>query len=234
MAFNPRPLPGDSPNEIAIQSASNSGGRITAIVSAVALLFSAYSLWDSSLKAPDLKVYVPPLIQYASPFNNSNFEVFAIPLTIINDGGRSGTVLSVELEVTSVKTGETKRFYSANFGSWTMERTRTSAYLPFAPISMAGKAARTETVLFYPKTDKEKPDQLVATEPGQFRFKLILDEAEVDDFGPLDKVWPKKPATVNFQMELRYYDARAFQTGTLAMHSITGKAARSGDETPKK
>jgi hypothetical protein len=234
MALPLRQLPGDSPNDIAIYSAANSGARLAAIVSAIALLFSAYSLWDSSLKAPDLKVFVPPLIQYSSPFNNSNFEVFAIPVTIINDGGRSGTILSIDLEVTSVKTGETKRFYSANFGSWTMEKTRTGAYQPFAPISLAGKASRTETVQFTPATDKEKPNQLVATEPGQYRFKLILDEAEIDDFGPLDKVWPRKPASVNFQMELRYYDARAFNTGTLPLHSITGRSAKSGDDAPPK
>ncbi len=81
MASVPRPQLGDTPNDITIQAAAGDGGRLTAIVSAIALLFSAYSLWDSSLKAPDLKVFVPPVIQYSSPYNNSNFEVFAIPIT---------------------------------------------------------------------------------------------------------------------------------------------------------
>lgn len=230
MASKPRSLPGDGPNDLAIQTAANSGGRLTAIVSAVALLFSAYSLWDSSLKAPDLKVFVPPLIQYASPYNNSNFEVFAIPVTIINEGGRSGTVLSVDLEATNVKTGATKRFYSADFGRWTTDKTRMNANNPFAPIALAGKASRTETILFYPKSDKEKPDQLVANEAGAYRFKLILDEADIDDFGILDRIWRRGPTSVSFQMELRTYDARAFTTGsgTLPLHSTTGKSAKSG------
>jgi hypothetical protein len=236
MVLRPRPLPGDTPNEIAIQSAASDGGRITAIVSAIALLFSAYSLWDASLKAPDLKVFVPPQIQYASPFNNSNFEVFAVPVTIMNEGGRSGAVLSIELQATNVKTGAMKRFYSADFGRWSMDKTRTNNNQPFAPIALAGKASKTETVLFYPKTDKEKPDQLVATEPGEYRFKLVLDEAEADDFGPLDRLWPKKPTFVDFQMELRNYDARAFTSGsgTLPLHSTTGRSARSGEDTPVK
>jgi hypothetical protein len=236
MAINPRPLPGDSPNDIAIQTAANDGNRITAIVSAIALLFSAYSLWDSSLKAPDLKAFVPPLIQYASPFSNSNFEVFAIPVTLMNEGGRAGTVLSIDLEATNVKTGATKRFYSADFGRWSADKNRTTSNLPFAPIALAGKASRTETILFYPKSDKEKPDQIVATDPGDYRFRLLLDEAEVDDFGFLDRIWPKKPTAVGFQMELRNYDARAFSSGpgTLPMHSKTGRSARSGDETPPK
>ncbi len=207
----------ENPNEIAIHAAGSDGGRLTAIVSAVALLLSGYNFWDSTLKQPDLKVFVPPIIQYASPYNNTNFEVFAVPVTIINEGGRSGTILSIDLDATNVKTGETKRFYAADFGRWTMERTRSSSYQPFAPISLAGKASRTETVLFYTKSEKEKPAQLI-TEPGRFQFKLTLDEAEVGDFGPLDRYFRGAPATAAFEMELRNYDARAFQNGTLALH----------------
>lgn len=232
MATGPQPHRGGTPGEVALEAARHDGGRITAVVSAIALAFSAYSLWDSSLKQPDLKVFVPPVIHYASPYSNSNFEVFAIPVTLINDGGRTGTVLSIELEVASTKGGETKRFHAADLGRWTMERTRAGAYQPFAPISLAAKASRTETVLFYPKSDKEKPDQLVR-EPGQFQFRLTLDEAEVDDFGPLDRLWPRKPARVAFTSELRFFDARAFQNGTLQMHSLDGRSARSGSEPAK-
>lgn len=223
---------GDSPADIAIHSSHGEGGRLTAIVSAIALLLSGFNFWDSTLKQPDLKVYVPPIIQYASPYNNTNFEVFAVPVTLINDGGRSGTVLSIELEATNVKTGDTKRFYAADFGRWSMERTRASAYQPFAPIALAGKASRTETVLFYTKSDKEKPAQLV-TEPGRFRFKLTLDEAEVSDFGIVDRYFRGGPGTATFEMELRNYDARAFQNGTLALHrvaelTVAGSGERSG------
>ncbi|MEQ1613606.1 MAG: hypothetical protein ABL904_12700 [Hyphomicrobiaceae bacterium] len=234
MTLVPRPQLGDTPNDIAIQASAGDGGRITAIVSAIALIFSAYSLWDSSLKAPDLKVFVPPVIHYSSPYNNSNFEVFAIPVTVINDGGRTGTVLSIDLEVTSIEAGEPKRFYAADFGRWAMDKTRSNAYQPFAPISLAGKASRTETLLFYPKSDKEKPEQLVG-KAGKFRFKLILDEAEADDFGVLDRPWSRRPTSVAFDMELRYFDARAFQNGTLPMHSLSGRSARSGEEAaPRK
>ena len=232
MVLAPRPQLGDTPNDIAIQAAGQSGQTITAVVSAFALLFSGYSLWDSSLKQPDLKVFVPPVIHYSSPYNNTNFEVFEIPVTIINEGGRTGTVLSVELEATNVKTGETKRFFSADFGRWTMEKARTNGYQPFAPISLAGKASRTETLLFHTKDEKEKPAQLI-TEPGVFRFKLLLDEAESDDFGALDRLFPKTRGSVSFEAQLRNYDARAFNVGTLPLFSTTGRSAKSGDELKK-
>ena len=159
--------------------------------------------------------------------------MFEIPVTFTNEGGRTGTILSVDLEATNVKTGETKRFFSADFGRWTMEKTRTNAYQPFAPISLAGKASRTETVLFHTKGEKEMPAQLVATESGLYRFRLILDEAEVDDFGALDRLWPKKPGSVSFEMALRNYDARAFNVGTLPLFSTTGRSAKSGEPDAK-
>lgn len=134
MAIPPRPLPGDSPSEIAIEAAGQSGsGRLATVVSAVALLFSGFSLWGSSLKAPDIQAFVPPVIQYASPYNNTNFEVFAIPVTFINDGGRSGTVLALDLGVTNTKTKETKHFMASDFGRWTMEKTCANTYEPFEP-----------------------------------------------------------------------------------------------------
>ena len=82
----------------------------------------------------------------------------------------------MELAVTDPRTNETKHFYSADFGRWTMERTRSGAYQPFAPISLAGHSSRTESVLFYTRGEQERPEQLIR-EPGAYRFTLRLEEA---------------------------------------------------------
>lgn len=217
MASRPPPLPGDSPNHIAIETAAHErGGRLTAVVSAIALVFSGYSLWESSLKAASITPFVSPVIQYSSPYQGNNFEMFAVPVTLLNDGGRTGTVISMQLAATNLKTNETKRFYAADFGRWTMEKTRAGAYEPFAPIALAGKSSRTETVLFYTLNPEEKPDQLV-TEPGKFRFTLTLDEAKLES--ALDRLTSNAPPLATFEAELRYFDARAFQNGTLPLYA---------------
>jgi len=226
-----RPRRQDEAGAIAIEASTHaanggSGGQFTAAISALALIFSGYSLWDSSLKASDVKVFVPPVTQYSSPYQNSNFEVIEVPMTLLNDGGRTGTVLSMELEATNPKTKETKRFYAADFGRWTMDKARAKGFEPFAPIPLAGKASRTETVLFYPKSPDEKPEQLIH-EPGVYQFRVILDEARADDFGFLDRIWPTKPTQVSFDSELRFYDARSFQDGTIAMYTTNGRSAKS-------
>lgn len=203
-------------------------GTLSAMISVLALVFSGYSLWESSLKAPDIKVFVPSVIQFSAPYNNSNFEVIEVPVTLLNDGGRTGTILSMDLEATNTKTGETKRFYAADLGRWTMEKARANGFDPFAPIPLSGKSSRTQTVLFYTNGPAQKPDQLIR-EPGAYNFRLVLDQAEVNDFGALDHVLGRGPAQVTFAMELRDYDARAFQTGTLPLYSTTGRSAKGGE-----
>ena len=167
-----------------------------------ALLASGYSLWETALKQSDLRVFVPPVIHYAAPYQNSNFEVIGIPVTLSNEGARSGVVLSMELAVTDPRTNQTKLFYAADLGRWSMERTRTSAYQAFAPISLAGRASRTESVLFYTRGQDQKPEQLIR-EPGVYRFRLKLEEAAVDDPGFLDRLWRRPAGEVVFERELK-------------------------------
>jgi hypothetical protein len=212
--------------EIAIDTVAHSaGGRLAAIVSIVALALSLYSLWETSLKRADLHVFVPPVIHYAAPYQNSNFEMIAIPVTIANEGAQTGTVLTMELAVTDPRTNQTKRFYSADFGRWTMERTRSNAYQPFAPMALAGHSSRTESVLFYTRGEQEKPEQLIR-EPGPYRFSLRLEEA-TEAPGLLDRLWRDARTELTFERELRSYDARAFNTGTLPMFAKDWTSAKS-------
>ena len=119
----------------------------------------------------------------------------------------------MELSVTDPRTKHTKHFYAADFGRWTMEKTRAGAYEPFAPISLAGRTSRTEQVLFYTRGQQEKPDELIR-DPGPCRFTLALDVAESN----------AKP-TVSFERSLLAYDARAFTEGTLPLYSSDWHAA---------
>lgn len=207
-------------NDLAANGAlKGEGGLVVAGISGIALLFSAYSLWETSLKSSDLQIFVPPVIYYSSPYNNSNFEMISIPVTVINEGAQTGTALAFDLEVTNPKTGQTKRFYSAEFGVWSMERTRQRAYAGFAPISLQGHSSRAEQILFYTRGADEKPEQLI-TEAGTYKFKLSLVEAEGSGKGWLSGLFGSgEPASITFERVLPFYDARSFQEGTIFMHS---------------
>jgi hypothetical protein len=210
--------PGNEPAQVVIDTASNSGGRVTAAASALALLLSGWSVWETSLKQPDLKVFVPPVIHYASPLQNSNFELLAIPVTLINEGARTGTVLSLELTVTDPEKKLSKRFFSADVGRYSVAAFRAGDFRSFSPIALPGRASHTETVLFHPRRE-EKVMQLIAA-TGRYRFELKLNAALSDDFGWLDRRWRKEAPSVSFEMVLPFLDHRAFTqgAGTIPMY----------------
>ena len=218
--FRSRP-PRDDVLDIAQDTVRGGGeggsGAITAIASAFALLFSAYSLYETSVRRPDLRAFVPPVIRYSSPYNNSNFEVFEVPVTFVNLGARAGTILSMDLEVENPRQKTKKLFYSAEFGRWTMDNANTLNFRPYAPVSLPGKASTSESVLFYARAD-EKVEQ-VANDKGRYRFKLTLNTVFPEDLGFVDRFWLTRPAPVSFEMEMPEIDHRVFTQGTLPLHA---------------
>jgi hypothetical protein len=109
-----------------------------------------------------------------------------------------------------------------------MERTRTRSYTGFAPLSLAGRSSRTESVLFYTRGEEEKPEQLIR-EVGPYEFTLTMTEAEnKGDWLGAGK--PKKPLSVSFERVLPFYDARSFESGTISMHAKDWQTTSS--ETP--
>ena len=202
----------------AIREGSSWREHLSTLTSAAAILVSGYTLWATTLRQADLHIFVPPVIQYASPYQNTNFEVIAVPVTFANEGARTAVALSLELVVTDPRSKASKIFYGADLGQWSMERTRNRAYQPFAPLPVAGRATRTEVVLFYTRGDDQKPDQIIR-EVGPYNFKLTVDEGQIGGRGLLDKLMGSKPAGIEFDRQLMFYDARAFQNGTIAMYA---------------
>jgi hypothetical protein len=182
---------------------------VSDIASGGAVIFSGISLWYTSLRAPDLNIFVPPILRYASPFQNSIFEAFEIPVTIINSGARTGTVLSIDLVVTDYKRRQSKRFYSACIGPWHRE---TLGFKPFAPMSLAGRTSQSDTLLFYPRND-ETVMQIVQ-DAGRFRFNLSLNVAGARPQSTLTRLLGGGiPAPLTFDMHLPVLDHRSFTQG---------------------
>jgi hypothetical protein len=143
-----------------MHAAKHSGGSwITAIGTAIALAFSGYSLWETSLKQANLSVYVTGVVSYGRDGSDGidvspsgGFEVLVLPVTIANSGARDAAVLSLQLDVKNPKTGLAARFeatYTADaayFASTGDKRPKT----PFSALVIAGRSAWTGTVLFYP------------------------------------------------------------------------------------
>ena len=111
------------------------------VTSCLALVVSGYSLYATVLKRPVLGIYQPPLIYM---YRQGSHDVFAIPITVSNDGAQRGTVLSFDLEVTQPDSRATMKFQNRQFGD-----TPGAGARLFTPITIAGRSSFSDVVLFY-------------------------------------------------------------------------------------
>ncbi len=171
---------------------SEIGAGLATLVSIVALVFSGYSFYETSLKQAELRVYPPPLIyMYRQDFR----DVFAIPLTISNDGAQRGTVLSFDLEVTHRKTGQTQSFQNLHFGA----SPKAGDLKLFTPVTVAGGSAATNVVLFHALATGSFVGE--TTGGVELPLKLTL-KMNIDTSG--DWLAPKQAAPVTFDMTANY------------------------------
>lgn len=210
----------DANAEVARHAASGGGGAMTMLVSAMALIFSAVSLYETVLRQPELSVYVPPVIHYT---REQGGDVFAVPITIANRGARDGTVLSIELEATN-GSAEAKPFYSAYFvdsgyflrsklergptGGLQITKQRPKA--PFAPLTIAGRNAYTGTILFFAKG---KAFPLVVTESGEYEMTVTLNTRFDDKLAWLDELWKTETKPLSFKVKVGNFNTRTVQRG---------------------
>lgn len=190
------------------------GGLQATILSAVALVLSAFSLYESSFKTAELEIFVPPVIHYARD-NDGNVELFAIPITVTNSGARTGTVLSMQLTVEDLKSHKTKRYYGAFLGEHQVDPTATSR--SFAPLSIAGRETFTDTVRFYPVGN---PLPKLVEDAGDFRFTVTLLTAQPANPDLIDRYLARAPGPVVFERTLPWVSDEQLGSRriTIAMH----------------
>jgi hypothetical protein len=191
--------PPHAPSEAALSSVivnSGYGGLHATILSGFALVLSAFSLYEASFKIADLETYVSPVIQYARD-GGGDIEVFVVPITVTNSGARTGTVLSMELNVENVTTKQAKRYYSALLGEHQVDDSAPNR--SFAPLSIAGHGTFSDTVRFYPVGN---PLPHLADDAGDFRFSLKLLTALPAKPDLIDRLLGKNPPPVSFERTL--------------------------------
>jgi hypothetical protein len=182
-------------------------------------------MWETSLKTPDLKLYAVDNISYLrDPWGS--YEVIVVPLTIVNSGARDAAVVSVELEVKNPSTGKSDRFqaaYTADasyFGAAddVSKRIRRPK-LPFAPLSVAGRAAYTGTILFYGPEPKEAREPRML-EP-QTKVEMTLRMVVPDPDGWLDRMMGKPSQSVTLNADVPGYMVGAVLSGDMARLKLT-------------
>lgn len=212
-------------------SARNALAHIPTAISVMAFGFSTVSYYESAMKQAELSVFVPPVIHYGRD-GGGDVELFAIPVTITNNGARTGTVLSMDLEVERLGEVEkdmprTKRYYSAYLGEH--PRNSDAIHRAFAPASIAGRQTYSDTIRFYPAGN---PLPKLVQDKGEYRFKLQLNLAEPADAGFWDRLWMAKVAPVSFTLTMPWISEQhlAYRRGSTAMHAKDHRPTASGKQ----
>lgn len=189
-------------SDLNIAEVGGRGGRVASILSALALAFSGLSFYESVLKTAALEVYVPPVVHYARD-QGGDVELFAIPLTIVNSGARTGTALTMELTVENLRADapvKTKRYYSAFIGEHAQKDDAESR--SFAPLSLAGRTTFSDTVRFYPEGN---PLPALVDDAGDYRFTLKLTTAVPANPGLLESFINRDIPPISFERTLPWF-----------------------------
>jgi len=217
--MKPSPTPMGISDAIQITNGSamhGYGNWLTVVVSGLALVGSAVSLWETTLKQPQIELYVSENIQYTrDPYGS--YEVFAVPMTIVNGGARDGAVLSLELDVKNSATGKVDKFkstYTADaqfFGGRDDVREHVKRpKVPFAPLSVAGRSAYTGTILFYGPAPTGRDQDLI---PPKSSFEMTLNLAMPPLSNLLEKALTAVPRPVTFKAEVPDFLVGALYSG---------------------
>jgi len=210
------------------EAASHSGTWVATLISATAFVFSGISFYMSALQQADLEIHVPPVLQYARD-GGGEVDVFAIPVTIANNGANTGAVLALELVVENLKAGaepKSKTFYSA----FTGEHPRDAATVSktFAAIAIPGRGTFSDTVRFYPRGN---PLPKVVQEAGDYRLTLRAVVAAPSQPGILERwLGTAAPKPLTFTRTIPFVPDQHlnFRRGTVMMHDKDWKPMSSG------
>jgi hypothetical protein len=198
------------------QEASNSVNKailrsrayLPTVISAIALVGSVVSMWETTIKQAEVKLHVSDNIYFTrDPYGS--YEVLIIPVTLSNRGARDGTVLTLALDVKNLTSNQSKRFkstYSVD-AKWFSGKDDLTANLrrpkvPFAPVSVAGHGAFTGTLLFYPVDDPEK-----RVVDSKSQIEMTLTAGLLSENSWLDRLLaPPPPPPVTMAAEVGEYN----------------------------
>ncbi len=168
------------------------------VVSLVSLTFSAISLYVTVLEQPRLKILAGCNWQYGRGPGSFD-EYFVIPITVVNDGARGGTVLALELAVE--KDGSARSFT----GNFTLAGFNDQARRLFAPLAIAGHASASSAIVFTQRTRANPPlfNEVALASADRFSATLKFRTALTSSYGFVDRLLPSRPTESRFEPLLR-------------------------------
>ena len=206
------------------------GGRAALAISLIALIFSAISLYETVLKTADVKYYTGSVMHYGrDPITRDN--VFAVPLTIVNNGARDAVVTELTLRVRdSSQSGAAAVVFRSTYIGGNPAKEKE----PFTPISVPGRGSHNNTFLFYPAGRAEGlTDELKAGKTG-YHFCLSGNAEAAQTF--LDAISKPAASALSFDGVIQWLNDAELNAGKVLPVDLTNvqryDARESGQAAP--
>ena len=203
----------------ASRSWRDTGTTLTGVFSVIAVVMSAFSLYQTVIKQANLHLFVPSTISYTRDADGS-FEVLVVPVTIANSGARDGLISSLKLKVRNKGTNRERIFhatYIADQGYFSTApetegntvRARPRPKFAYAPLVVTGRSGYSGTLIFYPR--KYSEDRVVPKE-GDYQFELSAEMKVVEKLDIVDRAFGNTIKPVSFEAHLpkvsRYFQGQ--------------------------
>lgn len=179
--------------------------RTALFISLVSLVFSGISLYETVLRQPRLMIFTGCNWQYGRG-PGSYDEYFVIPVTIANDGARSGTVLAIEL---AMDKGGLPKMFSGNF---TVAGLDDRSRQLFAPLTVSGRNSATASIVFTQRA-RTNPPLFDSDSRYRARARLKLRTAVDISYGYIDRLFAGPPPEARFETLLQGFDIAAVLDG---------------------
>lgn len=215
----------DESVRVAMQPTIYEGGRWAVFMSFIALILSAFSLYETSLKQAKPAIHVGGIIQYAQD-TLQPADVFIVPVTIKNSGARDMMVLELNLRV--ARADWAAPVWTEMTGLYNGSNPRQDKML-FTPISVPGGSSQTANILFYRDSATDGAPGTIVNGNHEFRFCLTGRMAESEDFKFLGELAPPR---VGFDAEVRAFgreDLIAGRTVSLRVRNVKPSDAGKND-----
>jgi hypothetical protein len=126
------------------------------VISIVALVLSLVNFHVTTNQQAILTVYAGCNWLYGRGVSGlgTDVEYFVAPITVVNDGARTGTVLEIDLVV---ETGSSSKSFPANFIATSFDDKALQISKMFSPIAVAGHASTTDSIIFTQSDPRDPP-----------------------------------------------------------------------------
>jgi hypothetical protein len=177
--------------------------RAALFISLVSLVFSGVSLYETVLKQPHLTIVAGCNWQYGRGPGSFD-EYFVVPITIANDGARTGTVLAINLAVDN--SGRAKAFN----GNFTVTSLDDKTRQLFAPLAISGHDSATASVVFIQRASTRPP---LFGDVGHYHARLKLKTTRDISYGFVERLFADSAPEAGFEIVLQRFDIAAILGG---------------------